>query len=169
MANKIYEPVLTDHEMMKFQRRLSSYLRDYGYKNDIQDKEIATKVDISPQKFSYLKSEKKPYPKFINSLDHLARLARLEQMTLSEFVEYLEGKRDKKEEDGKKFYDWQKSLLEAFEPLTIKIRSAFIDLCKQSAREGKRKLELLLDIVNILKDKDVNAIESFRDALKKIT
>ena len=172
MSRKIEKPLLTEHQQLKYQRRLSSYLKDYEYKNNLQAKDVAEKIDISPQKFSYVKSDKKPYGKFINALDYMAKLGNLEEMSIGEFVEYLEGKRDKDEHDkaaGNKIYGWQRDLLQAFEPLTVKIRSEFVDLCKQSSKQGKRKMEALLAIVNILKDKDIEAIESLRETLAKLS
>ena len=37
---------------------------------------------------------------------------------------------------------------DAFEPLTSKTRTAFLGVCKQSIRDGKRKLEALIEIAN---------------------
>ncbi len=171
MPNKVVKPFLTEHQQLKFQRRLSSYLKDYEYRNNVQAKDVAKKIDISSQKFSYVKSDKVPYPKFINALDYLAKLGNLKQMSVTEFVEYLDGA-DPDQIEGKidtKISDWEQTILSALEPLTSKSRGRFLDLCKQSLRTGKRKLEALIDIVNILQDKEVEAIESVRDTLKKLT
>ncbi len=171
MSNKVVKPFLTEHQQLKFQRRLSSYLKDYEYRNNIQAKEVAKKIDISSQKFSYVKSDKVPYPKFINAVDYLAKLGNLKQMSVTEFVEYLEGvnPEEVEGESEPKLSDWQRTILASFEPLTTKSRGRFFELCKQSLRTGKRKLEALIDIVNILQDRDIEAIESVRDTLKKLT
>lgn len=169
MPNKVVKPFLTEHQQLKFQRRLSHYLNDYQYRNKIPAKEVAEKIDISPQKFSYVKSEKVPYPRFINCLDYLAKLGNLKQMSVTEFVEYLEGRGRDEDETEVKVSEWNKTLIESFEPLTSKTRIRFLELCKKSLRDGKRRMEALIDIANILQDKDIEAIETFRDALKKIT
>ena len=67
-----------------------------------------------------------------------------------------------------KIHDWQKTMLEAFDPLAMKVRGPFAELCKQSLRDGKRKLEALIEVVNLLKGKDAEAIEGIRDILKKV-
>ena len=170
MANKAVKPFLTGPEKLKFQRRLSHYLNDYEYKNNVPAKELAEMIDISPQKFSYVKSDKTPYGKFINSLDYLAKLGNLKNLSVSQFVEYLEGHDLEVEEGGRvKTSEWERTLINAFEPLTSKARTRFHEICKRSLRDGKRKLEALMDVVNILQDKDVEAIEAFRDGLKKVT
>ncbi len=171
LANKVVKPFLTEHQQLKFQRRLSHYLKDYEYKNNVYAKDVAEKIDISPQKFSYIKSDKIPYPKFVNSLDYLAKLANLKQMSVAEFVKYLEGDQDTDEEieSERKRSNWEKLLIASFEPLTSKNRLKLIELCKESLRDGKRKLEALIEIINVLQNKDVEAIESLRDSLKKLT
>lgn len=170
MANKAAKPFLTEAEQLKFQKRLSHYLNDYEYKNNVSAKKVAELIDISPQKFSYVKSDKTPYGKFINGLDYLAKLGNLKNLSVSQFVEYLEGQdREVEEEGGVKVSEWERTLINAFEPLTSKARTRFHEICKRSLRDGKRKLAALIDIVNTLQDKDVEAVEALRDALKKIT
>lgn len=169
MPNKVVKPFLTEHQQLKFQRRLSHYLNDYEYKNKVQAKEVAEKIDISPQKFSYVKSDKVPYPRFINSLDYLAKLGDLKQMSVTEFVEYLEGRdKDNGEDVEVKPSQWNKTMIEAFEPLTSSTRVQFLELCKKSLRDGKRKMEALIEVVNILHHKNTESIEALRDALKKL-
>lgn len=169
MSKRLFETILPAPLVAKYQRRLSSYLYDYEYRHKVTAKEVAEKIGISSQKFSYVKSETKPYGRFINSIDLFTRLANLENMSVVEFFEYIEGQREKDNAPSQtsKVYNWQKILINAFEPIKTAIRIPFIDFCKKSAHEGKEKLELLLEIVNILQTKDYEAIKSFRDLLKK--
>lgn len=169
MAKKPLETVLTDHEKIKFQRRLSSYLRDYEYKNNIMAKDVAKYLDISQNRYSHIKSDNSPYEKFINCIDYLVKFANLEGLSISEFMDYLEGKRDKEEAKQVKFTLWQKTLLDSFEQLTTKSRSPFIELCRDSQREGKKKLEALIELVGLLKNKDFETISLLKSTLENLT
>ena len=163
----LVKPILTEHQMLKYQRRLSSFLKDHEYKHNRQMKEVAEQFDMAPQKFSLVKSSSKPYTRFVNSLDLLARFARLENMSIGEFVAYLEG--ENKEEPGdakRKLYSWEKTIIDAFEPITAMARGKFLELCKESQREGKRKLEAMIELNNLLADRDAEAIEHLRDAVR---
>ena len=87
-------------------------------------------------------------------------------MSVAEFVEYLE---ETTTWSLRPLTEWQKTVFDAFEPLTSKTRTAFLGVCKQSIRDGKRKLEALIEIANTLHDKDAETIESVRDTLKKLS
>lgn len=172
MTRKVEQRVLTEHQQLKYQRRLSSYLKDHEYRNNLKTKELAQKINISPEKMCYVKSETKPYGKFINSIDYLAKLADLEQMSVIDFMNYLEGQKDKdvhEEHDEKKVFKWQKALIRAFEPISIKIRNTFLKVCDDSGKEGKEKLETLIEINSILAKKDLKALKLLKQTLEEIT
>ena len=57
MANKVVKQFLTEHQQLKLQRRLSSFLMDYEYRNKVRAKDVAEKLEISTQKFSYTNIE----------------------------------------------------------------------------------------------------------------
>jgi len=168
MVNKLTKPTLSSHQKLSYQRRLSSFLANYAYRNKLKAHEVAQEIDISPQKYSTIKSDNKPYPKFINSLDYLSRFAQLEQMSLGEFVLYLEGKGGCEGDREGKIYSWQHELTEAFDLIKISVRRTFLEICRDSLKNGKEKLELLLRIVALLKDEDVDAIKSLEQALSKM-
>ena len=158
---------LTEHQIMKYQRRLASFLRDYEYRTRLSAKEVAEQLKVHPGKLSNMKSDAKPFSRFVFSLDFLARIAALQKLTVSEFAAYLDGGNDEEEASGKrKMYSWEKAIVEAFEPVNALLRGKFVELCKDSQREGKEKLEVLIEIVAILQKKDASALALLRDGLR---
>ena len=163
---------LTDTQKKRFQRRLSHYFKDHKYRNGVDSKKIAKQLGYdSITRFYGLESENIPFPKFINALDFLASLANIDNMRVGEFVSYLEGdverfKGDQPADLGRNLHEWERTIIEAFDAISMLVRKDFIELCKEVEKDGKKKLQVLLQIVNILKNKDVKALESLRDGLQ---
>ena len=173
MTKTFKKQSLTEPQKKKFQRRLHHYFKDHKYRTNLLSKEVAELLGYQPHKFSELESEWKPHSRFLNSLDFLAGLASLENMSVSEFVRYLEGKQDRYDDpdatDSKrKLQPWEKTVLEAIDPLSIGVRKDFVDFCKTSTTEGKEKLEVLVEILNVLKDKDKDALTNILEAFSSL-
>ncbi len=174
MTKSFKKKPLIELQKKKFQRRLSRFFKEFKYRNGLLSKDVAEILGYTAPKFYEMESDRKPHGRFINSLDFLASIASLENMGLSEFVNYLEGKEDRFEGEessvlNRKLYAWEKTVLEAFDPLSVMVRKEFVELCKDAAGEGKAKLEVLLELVNVLKGKDIESLRSLCDALQKLT
>lgn len=164
--------VLTETQKNQFQRRLSHFFRDHRYRNDLEPKDVAKKLRYdSVARYSTLESENIPYPRFVTSLDFLASIAALEGMCVSDFVSYLEGKQadDQPRLAGRNLAKWEQVLLDAFAPIAIGVRREFANFCKETVNSrDKKKLEMIIEIANILHGKDEKAIEALRNALEAL-
>lgn len=173
MTKTFKKQSLTELQKKKFQRRLHHYFKDHKYRNNLLSKELAEVLGYQPHKFSELESDWKPHSRFLNSLDFLAGLASLENMSVSEFVRYLEGKQDGSDDQDateakRRLQPWEKVVLEAIDPLSIGVRKEFVEFCKTSITEGKEKLEVLVEILNLLKDKDTTALTNMLEAFSSL-
>lgn len=173
MTKTLQKQVLTTFQRQKYQKRLSHFFKEIKHRNGLQSKNLADSLGYTPPKFSLLESDTKPHGRFINSLDFLAGIASLENMSLFDFVSYLEGKADRFQDEkpgdlNRPLYTWEKNLLEGFDVVSIKTRREFIDLCQNVSIEGKERLELLIKVVNSLKDKDIEGISSLLDTINKL-
>jgi hypothetical protein len=173
MTKVLKKRPLTDHQKKKYQQKLSHFLKGIKYRNGLLSKELAEIMGYTAPKFYEMESDSKPHGRFINSLDFLSSIASLENMSLTDFAGYLEGKQDRFEDEeaselNRKLYSWEKTVLEAMDPLSMIVRREFVEFCKESTAEGKTKLEVLLEVVNLLKEKDLEAIKSLRDTLKHL-
>ncbi|MCB9229696.1 MAG: hypothetical protein H6618_08805 [Deltaproteobacteria bacterium] len=162
--------VLTDSQKKKFQGRLAHFFRDHRYRNHLEPKDVAHKLGYaSVARYSTLESENIPYPRFVTSLDFLSSIAALEGMCVGDFVCYLEGKQesDRPRSAGRALTKWEQALLDAFAPVSIGIRRAFTNFCKETVESrDKKKLEMILEIANILHGKDEKAVEALLNALQ---
>ena len=173
MTKTLQKQVLTDFQRRRYQKRLSHYFKEIKHRNGLQSKDLADSLGYTPPKFSLLESDTKPHGRFINSLDFLAGIASLENMSLFDFISYLEGKADRflDEKPGdlnRPLYTWEKKMLEAFDVISIKTRREFVDICQNVPKEGKERLELLVKVINALKDKNIDGISSLLETINKL-
>ena len=160
---------LQEHEGKKYQQRLSHYLRDFRYKNNLKATEAAKLLGYAAPKYSELESEIKPHGRFINSLDFLTALARLSKMTIVEFIQFLsplptsqiEGKK------GHFLYKWQESLLIFFGHVPLSIRKEFCDSFKElSDNNDREKIKTILNIANSLSKKDLKIAKAVENLVQ---
>ena len=152
---------LQDKQILKLQQRLSHYLKDYRYKNDLKATDAAKILGYATPKYSELESEVKPHGRFISSIDFLAALAKLTGMNINEFVDYLNphqsGCTEKKD-----IYNWQESILDVFSSISLSSRKTFINHCKNFIKDDElKKLELILTIINSLANYDSDILVKF--------
>ena len=170
MARGIYDRGgVSEPEKKKFQRRLSHYLKDYRYRNDLRAADVAEKMGYAVPKYSELESEVKPHGRYINSLDFLAALASLDDMSVAEFVSYLDPRTKIERKEEKLLYSWEKNIMVAFTSIAIGVSLKFSEVCKTSIKEGKQKLEALIRIVNMLANRDLKTIEALEKAISKLS
>src|SRR5689334_7739643 len=99
---------LKEGEKKKYSRRLTHYLEDYTYRNKITHNEAAKKLGISSNKFSQLKSGGEQ-GRFLSSLDYLKSIAVLDDLSLPEFIKYIEGE-DNNPDTVRQRLSWEEKL-----------------------------------------------------------
>src|SRR3989338_8021996 len=142
---------LTEEEKEKYSRRLSHYLEDYCFKNEITHYQAAEKLGISANKFSQLKSGGEQ-GRFLTSLDYLKSLAALDGMTVPEFLIYLDGKSN---QDSKIRYSWQDKIYKALEPIGISTRKKFAEACLMATSESTERTELMCRLATAVARKNL--------------
>lgn len=152
MTRKYKKKVLTDTQKKKYQRRLSHFFRDIKYRHSLQSKDLAEALEYTPQKFSVLESETKPHGRFTNSLEFLYSIASLDELSLSEFIFFIDG--DTSRFKGvnsnlkRQMQEWEKEIVRSFSTLPLKTLRNFIDIvCKDSSTSNNLKLEKLIGLV----------------------
>ncbi len=155
---------LTEDEKEKYGRRLSHYLEDYCYKNEVTHFQAAEKLGISPNKFSQLKSGGEQ-GRFITSLDYLKSLAGLDGMSLAEFLIYLDGKGNL---DTKLRYSWQDKIYKALEPISISYRKKFVDACSMATKDATKRVELMCRLSTAVAGKDLGGLEALVEAMERM-
>lgn len=158
---------LTEKEKKLYQRRLSHYLKDYRYRNDLKAADVAETFGYATPKYISLESELIPHGRFTNSLDFLAALGALTGMSLSQFITHLDPKYKplKSDEDKSLLYSWENDILHTFNTIALSVRKEFADNCKKNALDGREKMQALIRIVNILFESDLKALEGLEDFL----
>jgi len=146
---------LSEDKKIWYQRKLSYFLRKYRVRNDLQSKEMAELMGYTPTRYGQLESETNPHPRFIGAINFLSSIFRLEpQMSLTEFVNFLEGQTQRVEADGmtlkRSLHRWEKSLLMALDPVDRGIRDKFINQCRDATPGNHRLLEAKIDLLNSL-------------------
>lgn len=165
MTRKYKKQTLTETQKKKYQRRLSHFFKDLKYKNSLQSKDIAEELEYTPQKFSALESESKPHGRFINSLEFLHTIACLDDLTLSEFVFFIDGdtSRFNGVENGMKreIRGWEKELIRSFSLIPLKILRNFIDnICVEAANLNSIKFSQMVEILLEMQKIDEKGIAS---------
>ena len=155
---------LTEDEKEKYGRRLSHYLEDFCYKNQVTHSQAAEKLGISPNKFSQLKSGGEQ-GRFITSLDYLKSLASLDGMNLAEFLIYLDGKGNL---DSKVRYSWQDQIYKALEPISISHRKKFAEACSTATKDATKRVELMCRLATAVAGKDLGGLEALVEAMEKL-
>jgi len=135
---------LLDEQKLVYQRRLAHFLRDYRKKNNIKASEMAETLSYSYVRYLELEKADKPQDRYIRSVDFLFRLASLKDLSLTEFVTYLE-EGDSKPRLQKS--NWEEILLGKFDKLDLSVKNDFISVLKKS---DKKHSEVLLGIANLL-------------------
>ena len=158
---------LTEKEKTLYQRRLSHYLKDYRYRHELKAADVAETMGYAVPKYSDLESEVRPHGRFINSLDFLAAIASLNEMSIADFLAYLEPRsKPQAKEEQKQLYTWEKDLLEFMGAIAIGTRKEFVQKCKECLANGQEKIEAIIRVANLLADKDLKGIEALEKTLK---
>lgn len=154
---------LSEDEKERLGRHLTYYLEDYTYKNGITHNEAAKILGISSNKFSQLKSGGEQ-GRFLSSLDYLKALADLDNMTLNEFLSYLEGENSA---PPKRQYGWQEKIYNALENVSITIRKKFADSMAKKGKDSDRA-ELICRLVTASDKLDSKSLEPLIKMLENL-
>lgn len=134
---------ISNKDKDRFKRRLSTYLQNFVETNEIPSKMVADQLGMLDNVFSGLKNNTGvAASRFISSIDYLKGLASLEQMSLQDFITFIENKTSN---SGGKYISIQ-HLTEAFEWVSLTQRSLFISNMLAASREYDAK-----DLNNLLR------------------
>lgn len=176
MSKQTTPDYLSDEQKVRMQQKLAYFLKKYRSRRGLQSKEMAEKLGYTPTRYGQLESDSKPHPRFIGAINFLASIFSLEQgLTLTEFVNYLDGQSKRVEGDGKtlkrSLLKWELAVLKGLDPVDRQIRKKFLHTCSESSRsiKGKELLEAKLELLNSLDDANKEVILKIKavvDALR---
>ena len=106
---------INEKKRIFLQRKLSYYLRRYRIKHNLSSKENSLRMGYVPARYCALESETKPYPRLISVYEFLVKLASLEDLTVAEFIRYLDGE---PHSSIKQNTNWREPLIEVAEAMT---------------------------------------------------
>lgn len=142
------------------QKKLSFFLRKYREKNNISSKEMAYRLGYTPSRYCKIESETIPYERFINSIQILRTFAELEDMTIHDFISYIDGEFPKKRLET--IRTWEGEIVDTFRKLKMNLRRDFIEALPITTRKEKLLLEKALELFLTIKKKGK---EEYLDAL----
>ena len=128
-----------------FQKKLANFLKNHRIGEDVKSKDMADYLGYTPQKYSQMESDRKPYDRFVNTMDYLTLIANLEDLTVTELMAKIEGTPIRKIE-------------EKIEINKRPLPSKLIDIFKNMSPS---KLEKTLEIISILSEKNETELAAF--------
>lgn len=157
---------LKEEEKERLGRRLSHYLEDYLYRNKVTHANAAKRLQISPNKFTQLKSGGEQ-GRFLTSMDYLKSLANLQGISVAEFVTYLEGKNEKA--DPKTKYTWLDKIYKALEQISISHRRKYADAISNASLNDNDRVELMCRLATAVEGMEIKALRSIVDGFERIS
>lgn len=134
---------VNEKKKLLLQRKLSYYLRRYRIKKNITSRENSKLLGFVPSRYCNLESETKPYPKLISVYEFLYSLAELENMSVVEFVHYLEGA---SHNDLRKRMSWREPFLDIAESLSPKQRSELKERAAKVDKNTMKMFQICIDL-----------------------
>ena len=136
---------INDKKRISLQKKLSYYLRRYRIKHNLSSKENSLRLGYVPARYCDLESETKPYPRLVSVYEFLDKLASLEDISVSEFLRYLDGAPHASVNQKKK---WKEPLLEIAETMTQGqkelLRKQLLDLDQDTVKLFQACMEIFV-------------------------
>ena len=120
---------LSEEKVRFYEKRLNHYLSSYRNQNKLTNEAMAKKLGYSVDHYRKLESGATSEGKFISCMDYLTSLAKISDMSLEQFIMYLNNKElvtDENKTPKRELFNWEIKILALFANIDMGLRSKFI-------------------------------------------
>jgi len=152
---------ISKKRMVEYQRQLSNFLKTYRAKQGLLAKDVAEDIGYTPARYGQLESESTPQTRFASSLEFLYTISSLDNMSISEFIIFLEGEQDRLNDLGqlkRELYQWEHKALKPLDAINRDLRDDYIEGLSSLISS---KTELVLKLCTLATGLDDKVLQKF--------
>lgn len=161
---------LSKDAIIELQNRIKHYLNSYETENRMNAAEVARVLDYTPMHYSRFKNVGM-FNKVASVFLFLSNLAKLKEMSLSEFIIYVENKpmKSANEQLSRSLHDWELELIDFMSKIESTIRRFFTRRAIHDAQENenvKNKLEIGMTLSTLIAYLDIGDLKLLISIIK---
>jgi len=159
-------PGLPEAFKTQYQEKLAHFIRNLENRHGKEN--VIEYFGIVKERYSDIRSVRRPHPRFINSIEFLDKIASANRLELWDFLKIVQGDSDQLAGENKqKPVKIDEQVLVVLERIDLEVKNRFIKFCLDAKRDISR-FERILKIALELDEMDLDVAEKVMETLRTV-